>query len=142
MKNRLRFVSSVTGLVLLLAAGLLHAAEIGVVFLHAKGAAPDARPTAGLISAMRAEGMEIVVPELPWSNSHRYDASYQDALKEVHQAARALRAKGTKIILVASHSLGANGVVAIAPGHSPRAAGVSEAPWRQRRACAAATRSR
>ena len=136
MKNRLKFVSAVTGLALLLAAGLLHAAEIGVVFLHAKGAAPDARPTAGLISAMRAEGMEVVVPELPWSNSRRYDASYQDALKEVQQAVQALRAKGTKTVIVAGHSLGANGaigyaanyedangVVAIAPGHSPERTG-------------------
>ena len=136
MNNRLRCVSSVAGFVLLLTAGLLHAAEIGVVFLHAKGAAPDARPTAGLISAMRAEGMEVVVPELPWSNARRYDASYEDALKEVHEAVQALRAKGTKTVIVAGHSLGANGaigyaanyedangVVAIAPGHSPELAG-------------------
>ena len=136
MKNRLKFVSLVTGFVLLLTTGLLHAAEIGVVFLHAKGAAPDARPTAGLISAMRAEGMEVVVPELPWSRSRRYDASYQDALKEVHQAVQALRTKGAKTVVVAGHSLGANGaigyaanyqdangVVAIAPGHSPELTG-------------------
>ncbi|MBD3618654.1 MAG: alpha/beta hydrolase [Chromatiales bacterium] len=124
------------GFALLVMAGMLQAAEIGVVFLHAKGASPDAGTTSGLIDRMRKEGMEVVTPELPWSKGRGYDASYEDALGQVHEAVQALRAKGVKTVIVAGHSLGANGaigyaanydgvngVVAIAPGHSPELRG-------------------
>lgn len=132
MKDKRVVVSWITGGVLLVLSGLLPAAEIGVVFLHAKGTSPAAGTTAGLIERMRNEGMEVVAPELPWSKSRGYDASYGDALKQVHEAAQALRERGAKTVIVAGHSLGANGaigyaaeyqgangVVAIAPGHLP-----------------------
>jgi len=129
----------VAGFALLVMAGLLQAAEVGVVFLHAKGASPDAGTTAGLIDRMRKEGMEVVAPELPWSKARGYDASYEDALEQVHEAVQALREKGVKIVIVAGHSLGANGaigyvanyegasgVAAIAPGHSPELKGFQQ----------------
>ena len=118
--------------VLTLGASGVHASDVGVVFLHAKGSDPQSRHTSGLVERMRKEGMSVVMPEMPWSKSRGYDASYPDALAEVHRAVEALKQQGVNTVIVAGHSLGANGaigyaahyadvhgVAAIAPGHVP-----------------------
>lgn len=37
--------------------------------LYAKGSSPDASKISDLISAMREQDMEVLVPEMPWSDS-------------------------------------------------------------------------
>jgi pimeloyl-ACP methyl ester carboxylesterase len=103
----------------------------GVVLLHGKGAAPGAF-LGGLAEALRAEGAIVELPEMPWSHNRRYDATYDDAMNEIDAAVLKLRAAGAGKIVVAGHSLGANGaigyaarregldaVIAMAPGHVP-----------------------
>ena len=134
--RKAHFVTFVASVFLFVGAGLVQAAEIGVVFLHAKGSKPDSRSTSGLVERMRDEGMTVLTPEMPWSKSRGYDASYQSALEEVAQSVQELRAGGVRTVIVAGHSLGANGaigyaanfadadgVVAIAPGHVPELRG-------------------
>lgn len=112
------------------------AADIGVVFLHAKGSRPDASTISYLINEMRSAGMEVSAPEMPWSGSRNYDASYSDAMDEIQKEVNKLKAGGAKSLFIAGHSLGANGaigygahkggvdgVVAIAPGHVPELRG-------------------
>ena len=114
----------------------LSASEIGVVFLHAKASRPEAPTISGLVAAMRKEGFEVVVPEMPWSGKRGYDASYMDAMNEIDDHVNKLKAMGAKSVFVAGHSLGANaaigygaykgqfdGVIAIAPGHVPEITG-------------------
>lgn len=126
----------IAGLILIFNSSMLHAAGTGVVFLHAKGSSPDAGTITPLIKAMKQEGMEVIAPELPWSDSREYDASYEDALREINKQVEALKAKGITNIIIAGHSLGANaaiayaanytdaqGVAAIAPGHVPELKG-------------------
>jgi pimeloyl-ACP methyl ester carboxylesterase len=109
-----------------------HSADIGVVFMHGKSGSPKTPAIKGIVEAMRRAGMEVQVPDMPWSRSRGYDAGYEDAMREVHQLVEAMRNNGVKAVFVAGHSLGANGaigygamfgdadgIVAIAPGHTP-----------------------
>ncbi|MDR7305332.1 alpha/beta hydrolase [Rhodoferax saidenbachensis] len=70
--------------------------------------------------------------EMPWSRRRNYDQPYAVALQEMAAEVRALRGKGYTRVLLAGHSLGANGVlaymaevgdvdglIALAPGHAP-----------------------
>lgn len=72
--------------------------------------------------------------EMPWSQSRYYDAPYPVALDEVARQVQAFRAEGYRRVLVGGQSFGANaslaymaskgdadGVLALSPGHSPRA---------------------
>lgn len=70
--------------------------------------------------------------ELPWSQRRNYDEPYLSALAEIKTQVSAFRGQGYKLVLLAGHSFGANaafaymseigdadGVIALAPGHSP-----------------------
>lgn len=70
--------------------------------------------------------------EMPWSARRGYDATYVQALDQIAEEIRAFRAQGHIRVLLAGHSFGANaamaymadrgdadGVIALAPGHSP-----------------------
>jgi pimeloyl-ACP methyl ester carboxylesterase len=109
-----------------------YSADIGVVFLHGKSGSANSSAIKSIVEAMRSAGMEVQVPDMPWSRSRGYNVSYEDAMREVHQLVEAMKAKGAKTVFVAGHSLGANGaigyaamfgdadgIVAIAPGHTP-----------------------
>jgi pimeloyl-ACP methyl ester carboxylesterase len=109
-----------------------YAADIGVVFMHGKNGSPNSPALKGIVEEMSSSGMEVMVPDMPWSRSRGYDASYDDAMREIHKLVEALRAKGVKTVFIAGHSLGANGaigygaifgdvdgIIAIAPGHAP-----------------------
>ncbi len=76
----------------------------------------------------------MVMPEMPWSRSRIYNASYQDAMREIEGAVTDLRKRGAKSVVIAGQSIGANAaigygvrhddiaaVTAIAPGHNPQA---------------------
>lgn len=103
----------------------------GVVFLHGKGVWPGAFD-GGIVASLAAEGALVATPELPWSITRIYGATYEQAMTEIDVAVGELRAKGATRLVVIGHSLGANAaigyaargaridaVVAIAPGHLP-----------------------
>jgi uncharacterized membrane protein/pimeloyl-ACP methyl ester carboxylesterase len=107
------------------------AGDLGVVLLHGKGGSPSGY-IRGLADALQAKGYLVSAPAFAWSKDRIYDASFEDAMREIDQAAEALKRQGAKSIVVAGHSLGANvalgyaarreglaGVIALAPAHSP-----------------------
>lgn len=70
--------------------------------------------------------------EMPWSQRRGYDRDYRTALAEIEAQVKEFRAQGYKRVILAGHSFGANaalaygaevggvdGVIALAPGHSP-----------------------
>ena len=105
--------------------------SVGVVFLHGKGGTPSHHSMTGLTAKLRGNDFVVTVPEMPYSKSRIYDKSYQDTMLEIDDAVAYLKNNGAKKIFIAGHSLGANvalhyatrtsveGVIAIAPGHSP-----------------------
>ena len=102
----------------------------GVIFLHGKGGWAGAFD-GGILSSLRREGAKVAAPEMPWSFSRKYGATYEEAMSEIDREVVALRAQGASKIIVIGHSLGANAaigyaarravaaVVALSPGHLP-----------------------
>jgi len=108
-------------------------AGVGIVLMHGKTGMP-AGPIEGLAAALRKDGAVVVTPEMPWSRTRIYDASYEQALADIGRAVADLRKRGLTRIVVAGQSIGANaaiaygvrhddiaGIIAIAPGHNPAA---------------------
>ncbi|MBA3034354.1 MAG: alpha/beta hydrolase [Gammaproteobacteria bacterium] len=106
--------------------------DVGIVLMHGKWSGPPAPPIQALATVLKAKGFKVITPPMPWSGKRMYDADYPAALSQIETAANALREKGAKRIIVAGHSFGANasiayaasgreldGVMAIAPGHTP-----------------------
>jgi pimeloyl-ACP methyl ester carboxylesterase len=111
-------------------------AGLGIVLLHGKGGQPGGLIDS-LAAALKAEGAIVIMPRMPWSGGggrpETYSASYEQSLDEIGRAVAQLREKGAKRIVVAGHSLGANGaigyaarngsdlaaVIALAAGHTP-----------------------
>src|SRR5499427_433839 len=122
---------------LLLIATPLQAASLqgtGVVFLHGKGVWTGAFD-GGIPAALEAEGAVAVSPEMPWSFSRMYGATYDEAMREIDAVVAELKGKGATRIVIIGHSLGANAaigyaarrhgvaaVVALSPGHLPETA--------------------
>jgi pimeloyl-ACP methyl ester carboxylesterase len=130
---RLIALALVLALVLAAAAPLQAAGlqGMGVVFLHGKGMWPGAFD-GGIPGALEAEGAQVVSPEMPWSFTRMYGATFEQAMAEIDAAVAGLKAKGASRIVIIGHSLGANAaigyaarrsvvaaVVALAPGHLP-----------------------
>ncbi|MBF0466826.1 MAG: alpha/beta fold hydrolase [Nitrospirae bacterium] len=111
------------------------AEKVGVVLLHEKNGSPAAPHLKGIISAMQGAGFIVIAPEMPYSKTRLYDKSYADTLTEIDSYVAQLKQKGATKVFIAGHSLGANvaigyaaktsvdGIVAIAPGHTPEQAG-------------------
>jgi pimeloyl-ACP methyl ester carboxylesterase len=114
---------------------LAQAAEpkIGVLMLHGKNPGDNSDPNfRPLKRKFEAEGWVVSFPDMPWSSRRYIDGSWDQAMEEISQEVKSLRAKGaTKIILV-GHSIGApaalsfaarggdtQGLVLLAPGHVP-----------------------
>jgi esterase/lipase len=107
--------------------------SVGVVLLHGKGGFPSHSSLTGLAGKLRDNGFIVTAPEMPYSKSRQYDKRYQDTALEIDNEVADLKKNGAKKIFIAGHSLGANvalyyatrtsvdGVIAIAPGHSPEA---------------------
>lgn len=100
-----------------------------MVLMHGKWSSPNNL-------AVFARNMDAVCDttliEMPWSRRRNYDQPYPVAVAEIGAQVKALRDKGYARVLVAGHSFGANGalaymaqvgdadgVIALAPGHSP-----------------------
>jgi pimeloyl-ACP methyl ester carboxylesterase len=132
-----RWIPRIAFLLLLVAALPAHAGSLagtGVVFLHGKGVWAGAFD-GGIPAALEAEGALIAEPEMPWSFTRLYGATYDEAMAEIDAAVAQLKARGATRIVVIGHSLGANAaigyaarrsavaaVVALAPGHLPETA--------------------
>jgi len=101
--------------------------DIGVVFLHGKGLWPGAFD-GGLTNALHEAGARVLTPEMPWSFDRIYDATYEQAMREIDTAVASLRAQGMTQIVVIGHSLGANAAIGYAVSHGPLAAVVAIAP--------------
>lgn len=102
--------------------------DLAVVFLHGKGAWAGAFD-GGLVNFLHKEGAMVAAPELPWSFGRIYDATYQDAMREIDVAVAKLKAKGRRTqVVVIGHSLGANAAIGYAASHGPLAAVVAIAP--------------
>lgn len=107
---------------------------VGVVFLHGKGVWAGAFD-GGIPAALEADGAVAAAPEMPWSISRMYGATYEEAMREIDAAVAGLKGKGATRIVLIGHSLGANAaigyaarrdgvaaVVALSPGHLPETA--------------------
>jgi pimeloyl-ACP methyl ester carboxylesterase len=124
-------------LLLLLIATPVGAASlqgVGAVFLHGKGVWTGAFD-GGIPAALEAEGAVATSPEMPWSFSRMYGATYEEAMGEIDAAVAGLKSRGATRIVIIGHSLGANAaigyaarrhgvaaVVALSPGHLPETA--------------------
>ena len=107
---------------------------LGVVFLHGKGVWAGAFD-GGIPAELEADGAVAAAPEMPWSISRMYGATYEEAMREIDAAVAGLKGKGATRIVIIGHSLGANAaigyaarrhgvaaVVALSPGHLPETA--------------------
>jgi pimeloyl-ACP methyl ester carboxylesterase len=105
--------------------------KLGIVLLHGKGGSPTGY-VRELASALRSKGHLVSTPTMPWAENRIYDASFDEAMREIDREIVSLRQKGAKFIVIAGHSLGANaalgyassmdgasGIIALAPAHTP-----------------------
>jgi len=107
--------------------------KTGVVLLHGKWGNSSLHIN-HLATAMRERGYIVLTPLMPWSKEREYDGDYAAALEIIDRNIKELRQNGgATTIILAGHSMGANaaiayaahgqekidGVVAIAPGHTP-----------------------
>lgn len=110
-------------------------AKIGIVLLHGKGWTPKSAHLSGLVRDLEKEGFIVITPEMPYSKDREYDKSYEDTVSEIDKHVSELKRRGANKIFIGGHSLGANvalyyaaktsidGVLAIAPGHTPELQG-------------------
>ena len=101
-----------------------------LVLMHGKWGGPQGlAPFADKVEP----ACHVVLLEMPWSGRRSYDQPYPVALKEISAQVQTLRDKGYRRVLVGGQSFGTNaalaymaemgdadGVLALAPGHSPR----------------------
>lgn len=132
---RREFLSSMAALAAMGASTALArgAEKIGVLMLHGKnpGSAndPSFRP---LMYRLEREGMEVLMPEMPWSRTRYLEGNWDGAMGEVEKYVDALRAKGAIRIVLMGHSMGCpaalcyavrkrdvDALVLFAPGHVP-----------------------
>src|SRR5260370_26654627 len=74
--------------------------DYGVVFLHGKGMWPGAFD-GGLLGSLESQGAKTATPEMPWSFSRIYAATYAQAMSEIDMAGPAATAPGAhKITLL------------------------------------------
>src|SRR5260370_40521367 len=72
--------------------------DYGVVFLHGKGMWPGAFD-GGLLGSLESQGAKTATPEMPWSFSRIYAATYPQAMSEIDMAVASLsRRRAGKII--------------------------------------------
>ena len=102
--------------------------DLAVVYLHGKGAWAGAFD-GGLVSFLHDAGAMVAAPELPWSFDRIYDATYDDAMREIDVVVSKLKTQGRRTqIVVIGHSLGANAAIGYAASHGPLAGVVAITP--------------
>lgn len=107
--------------------------KIGVLMMHGKnpGSAsdPNFRP---IKNRLEREGMEVLLPDMPWSKTRYLEGDWDGAMREVEQHVATLRSKGATRIVLMGHSMGCpaalchaarkrdvDALVLFAPGHAP-----------------------
>lgn len=124
----------------------LAAEKIGVVLMHGKNpGGPDDPSLSSLVGRLDKAGMTVLVPNMPWSRQRYIDVAWETAMDEIAAHVGKLRAQGATKIILAGHSMGCSaamsfaanrkgvdGVVLLAPGHSPLLyyQGIPQAPFR------------
>ena len=121
------------------APGFAAEQDIGTVLLHGKWDRPPTN-VLGLARQLEAEGFKLATPTMPWAGTREYDVPYDQAIAEIESAAKSLRDRGAKRIVVGGLSFGANGalayassgkaldaVFALSPGHAPDRGGFRKA---------------
>ena len=115
--------------------------KLGVMLMHGKatfgsghmrGGSGPTDYLAKLKTAVAAAGFRVAAPEMPWTQTRVYSASYEQAMEEIADAMAGLKRRGAQRFVVGGHSLGANaalgyaalkggvvGVIALAPGQTP-----------------------
>ncbi len=107
-------------------------ADIGIVLMHGKWGTPKSPGITVVANAATDQGYAVELLQMPWSRSRMYDKDYTEALAEISAAVAKLKANGAKKVILAGHSFGANaamayasqhdgvnGILLMAPGHSP-----------------------
>jgi pimeloyl-ACP methyl ester carboxylesterase len=127
----LRALLFLVALALLPAAAWAQPSATGVVLMHGKWGTPD-KGIQPVELELRGAGFQVVSREMPWSDRRAYDAGFDEAMAQIDGEVAQLRAQGARKIVVGGQSFGANmalayaarhpdinGVIALAPGHSP-----------------------
>lgn len=113
------------------------AEKIGVVLMHGKQGTASPKSLIGpLIGDLKAAGVLVEAPNMPWSKQRYLAKDYEASMQEIDAAVARLKQHGATKIVVAGMSMGANaalgygarrtglaGIAAIAPGHVPELAG-------------------
>jgi pimeloyl-ACP methyl ester carboxylesterase len=126
MQIRSRCLAAALAFLSLLALPLAPArarSDIGVVVLHGTQGFPGDRVMAPFERALVNAGYAIQAPQMCWSGTRIFDATYPDCLREIDAAVAALRAGGARRIVVAGQSRGGNAAIVYGVQH-PELAGV------------------
>lgn len=92
-----------------------EANETGVVLLHGnKNATKYISP---LVKQLKKAGIQVISPEMTWSEKRKWDASFSDTMAEIDSAVASLKEKGATKIFVGGHSTGASAAVAYSTEH-------------------------
>jgi len=105
--------------------------HLGIILLHGKTGHPHIFDN-GVIGPLQQAGFLVDTPEMPWSHNRYIDKTYENTLSEIDQSITRLKNQGATKIIIAGHSMGANGamayaayrgsidgVILLAPGHTP-----------------------
>jgi len=111
--------------------------EIGVVLLH--GSKKASKWISPLVKQLNKAKIQVVTPEMTWSENRRWDANFSDTMTEIDNAVASLKNNGATKIFVGGHSIGGSvavayatnkkdiaGVLLIAPAHTNEMEGFQE----------------
>lgn len=111
--------------------------DIGVVLLH--GMKKTTKWIAPLVKQLKKSKIQVVNPEMTWSENRNWDASLSETMTEIDNAVASLQKNGATKIYVGGHSIGGSvaaayaaeheeiaGVLLISPGHTTKMEGFQE----------------
>jgi dienelactone hydrolase len=102
-----------------------------VILMHGKWGGPKS-PYLRVLAEKIQRVCHVELREMPWSRNRNYDETYEGTLQTLSESVTSYRSKGYKTVFIGGQSFGANaaiayqasvggvdGVIALAPGHSP-----------------------
>lgn len=103
-----------------------------IVFMHGKMSSPNYPPFAAATGSLVSAGYAVATPEMPWSRQRYLSGSLPSAFDQIGREVEGFRKQGFARVLLGGHSIGAgiavgyaatrggiDGLVLLAPGHSP-----------------------
>ena len=127
----MRHLKLVLGILFSIFVSTSHAQDCVVVVMHGKWGGPKS-PYLRVLAEKIQRICDVELREMPWSRNRNYDESYEVSLEKLSNTVRSYRQKGYRTIILSGQSFGANasiayqatygdidGVIALAPGHSP-----------------------